>query len=228
MTDTTPRRGGPRRGQALEALRHAVAQGAPQRLAQDALSVDELTTRPQLDALADRLESLHADLMLGGQDNAHRSRVALGSLEDVRRAADVVRAAATHGYPRPALEQLGQQAEAIPTARTSDPSTSHEARPRVPSRRNALGRFLIGFRDHELHTDDDPALTSEEVARRLRALGSEYAKRCSELLALGYIRVARDDDGHERTRQGASGRQRLVFELTPDGRTLADRIIAEQ
>lgn len=229
-TDPTDRRGR-KPGEALAALRRSLEAREPRRIAQDALDVDALTTRPQLEALADRLERMHADLLLGGQDDRHRARTALERLEDVRRAADVVKAAAVHGYPRPPLEQLGRQAEAISAARTSDPSTSHDARPPLVKRGNMLGKLLVAFLllersvldlAHGASLDDvDATLTSEELAHRADLERTEYAKRCSDLAALGYIRVARDGDGHERTRRGASGRQRLVFELTDDGRRVA-------
>jgi hypothetical protein len=235
MSDTTPTpRGGARPGQATDALRRTLAAQAPQRIAQDAIAVEALTTRPQLEALAQRLEEAHAALMLGERSlyrDAH---------EDIRRAADVVRAAAVHGYPRPALEQLGARAEGTPTARSADPATSHDAGASVsgtPTRRNHLGRMLVGFLVFERHVQlmqdaqnahgsnvgapYDHTLTSEELAHRVGLEHAEYAKRMSDLTALGYVRVALDDDGHERTRRGASGRQRLVFELTDDGRRLA-------
>lgn len=121
-----------------------------------------------------------------------------------------------------------------PAARTSDPSTSHQAAAGVtgtPTARNHMGRLLLAFlrleRIAAAETEYmDVTLTSEEAART--AIPSleraEFAKRCSDLQALGYLQVARDVDGHERTRQGRSGRQRLVFELTPAGRALAQGI----
>lgn len=112
-----------------------------------------------------------------------------------------------------------------PSARATDPSTSHAAAANLPKRGNQLGRLLVGFlmfyRQEVGESYPDPTLTSEELAHRIGLERSEYAKRCSDLLALGLIRVARDGDGHERTRQGRSGRQRLVFELTEDGLTVA-------
>lgn len=152
--------------------------------------------------------------------------------------------AALYGYPRPPLEQLGAQAGHLPASRSSDPATARESGERTrltPSARNHLGRLLVGFLMYEHQevrrvrdamgpdadmTDDDvdASLTSEEVAHRVGLGGSEFAKRCSDLLALGFIRVAQDAHGHDRTRQGDSGRQRLVFELTDDGRVMASRI----
>lgn len=136
-----------------------------------------------------------------------------------------------------------------PAARTADPSTSHAAAASVtgtPTARNHMGRLLLAFLRDERASEaqergdeaagvpDDVrpqysrgALTSEEAAAMTlpRPLtGAEFAKRCSDLQALGYLQVAKDADGHERTRQGRSGRQRLVFELTPAGRALAEGI----
>lgn len=146
----------------------------------------------------------------------------------LRSAIHLAEAAARHGYPRPALEHLAHEADRLPSARTADPVTSKDARPRLPTRGNHLGRLLVGFAMYERNVDSlgagDRTLTSEELAHRVGLGGAEYAKRCSDLLALGYIRVARDDDGHERTRRGDAGRQRLVFELTDDGRAVAQRL----
>lgn len=226
----------PRQRRVFAALDQALAADAPTRARQDAFAVEALTSRPALAALADRLEAAHADLLLGGQNDAHRSSVGLRALEDIRRAADLARAAAVHGYPRPALEALGSEADRLPTARTADPVTSHDARPPQATRRNHLGKLLVGFFAYELSeryawgddvTDDDDVdvtLTSEELAARVGLLHAEYAKRCSDLKALGYIRVAKDANGHDRTRRGAAGPQRLVFELTADGRRKAEEL----
>lgn len=228
-----------------DALRAALEEARPQRIAQDALAVEEVTTRPMLDALAERLEHTHAGLLLGGQSVERRSHVGLSALEDIRRAATLARDAARYGYPRPALEQLGAQAGHLPAARSTDPTTARDSGERTrstPSARNHLGKLLVGLlmyeheevrRERETSIDEgrdldmdrvDGALTSEEVAHRVGLGGAEFAKRCSDLLALGYIRVAQDTHGHDRTRRGDSGRQRLVFELTDDGRVMASRI----
>lgn len=156
-----------------------------------------------------------------------RSRVMTGADYDALAALAV--AAATYGYPAPALERLGREASRVPTARTSDPSTSKDATlARVPSLRNQLGRLLAAYAWRVFACAEDPTMTSEEAAH-VAGLSprSEYAKRASELQALGYLRVARDADGHERTRRGAAGPQRLVFEMTDAGAALGERLRAE-
>lgn len=220
----------PRQRRVFAALDQALAADAPTRARQDAIAVEALTSRPALEALADRLEAAHAAAMLEvPQDAAWAFRTA-----DLRATADLARAAAVHGYPRPALEALGSEADRLPTARTADPVTSHDARPPQATRRNHLGKLLVGFlmyeraqsREHPAWDDDgvDETLTSEELAARVGLLHAEYAKRCSDLKALGYIRVAQDSNGHDRTRRGAAGPQRLVFELTADGRRKAEEL----
>lgn len=126
------------------------------------------------------------------------------------------------------------RAEAIPGARATDPATSHSAAASVsgtPTARNQLGRLLLAYlrvdrSAHEWTDDVASGMTSEEAARAAipSLLGSEFSKRCSDLQALGYLRVAKDPAGHDRTRPGRSGRPRLVFELTDAGRTLAEGI----
>jgi hypothetical protein len=116
-----------------------------------------------------------------------------------------------------------------PGARTSDPDTSHEAAAAVsgtPTARNHMGRLLLAYLRQAREYPDDANMTSEEAARvAIPSLDkAEFAKRCSDLVALGHLQVARDTDGHERTRQGRSGRQRLVFELTDKGRRTAEGI----
>jgi hypothetical protein len=207
-------------------LRAAMDSARPRHIAQDALAVEAVTSRPQLEALAERLEDLHANALLG----VGHVELTVSQMDDLRRATAVVLAAARYGYPRPALEQLGAQAGHLPGARSSDPHTARDAAVEVsgrPSTRNQLGRLLVAFRIRETGSmPDDPAMTSEEAATRAGiSLSSEFAKRCSDLTLLGYIKVAQDDDGHDRTRKGRSGLQRLVFELTEDGRRLADDLI---
>jgi hypothetical protein len=210
---------------ALDALRDALAAEQPTSARQDALHLDALTSRPALEALAGYAERLLAATQLD-----RGAQAATIGVERLGQLASLARAAAVHGYPRPALEQLGRDADRLPSARTADPSTSHDARPPVPRRGNMLAKLLVGFLAWERQESDravskvDATLTSEELAKRLDVEHTEYAKRCSDLLALGYIRVARDDDGHERTRRGDSGRQRLVFELTDDGRRKAQEL----
>lgn len=208
------------------ALRAAMKAARPQRIAQDALAVEAVTTRPMLSALAERLEDAHARSILTEGDDLSSDYL---NTDDLARAAAVARAAATYGYPRPPLEQLGAQAGHLPASRTSDPATARESGERTrstPTPVNHLGRLLRGFLSYERTNPRpgggiDATLTSEELAHRVGLMGSEYAKRCSDLLALGYIRVAKDTNGHDRTRAGDSGRQRLVFELTDDGRRMA-------
>lgn len=159
-----------------------------------------------------------------------RARTLVGS--DLDALAALADAAAVHGYPAPMLDRLGRSVAAVPTARTADPSTSKAAHPPTPRRTNHLGRLLLAFLERDAtaeRTGADHTMTSEEVAR---AAGlperSEYAKRCSELQALGLLRVALDDDRHERTRKGGRGLQRLVFELTADGRDVARALDSER
>ena len=134
------------------------------------------------------------------------------------------------------LATLRTEGEAVPGARSSDPSTSHQAAASVsgtPTARNHMGRLLLAYLRHERHQEareaarlpgTDRAMTSEEAAALADLHRAEFAKRCSDLVTLGYLRVARDEHGHERTRQGRSGRQRLVFELTDHGRATAEGI----
>lgn len=192
----------------------AAARQAGPRIAPGALDVAGLTSTPALADLAARAHAAAQSAMLTESD-----AVTL-SLADVQRLADCAAAAAVHGYPRPALERLGVEAQALPAARTSDPGTSKGARPRVPSLRNALGRMLTAY------VACGEPLTSEEAAARAGMdMRSEYSKRASELQALGYLRVVRDRDGREVTRKGATGRPRIVLEPTDDGVTLVRRLI---
>jgi hypothetical protein len=133
----------------------------------------------------------------------------------------LTRAGAVHGWPVGAADRLGQATEHVPTARSTDPSTSR-ADLRRPTTRNQEGRLLVAF------LDDPDGLTSEEAAHRAGLdPRSEFAKRCSVLQSSGLLRVATDDQGRELTRPGRSGRQRLVFTLTAPGRLLARHLRAE-
>jgi hypothetical protein len=67
-------------------------------------------TEPHHDAvaLAQRLDALSYDLMVGGQDNAHRSTLALSGIPDMRRAANLLR-------------DLAAVSAAAPVERATDP-----------------------------------------------------------------------------------------------------------
>src|SRR5690606_34857714 len=114
MTDTTRPR------LAVDALTARIAR--TRATAPDDSGVDpDVLTRPVLEALAERVAAQATAAQVAGSVHA------LVRVDDVAALASLALAAARHGYPRPPLEQLGQQAATIPTARTGDPSTSQEA-----------------------------------------------------------------------------------------------------
>lgn len=101
-------------------------------------------------------------------------------------------------------------AHTIP-ARSSDPETSHAATAAITVRANTQRAYLLAA---FVHYDHDLGLTDEEACHRAPdvSLGSEYAKRCSELREAGLIAPT------GAVRRGASGMARIVSRVTPAGR----------
>lgn len=103
-----------------------------------------------------------------------------------------------------------------PTARTTDPRTSHghwnpdTMRPGTQAHRllQTFGRY------------PDDGLTDEQAMERSEGVSplSEYAKRCSDLRTAGLIH----DTG--RDRKGGSGLDRIVSEITDKGRAVLERL----
>jgi hypothetical protein len=105
--------------------------------------------------------------------------------------------------------------EAGPTARTTDPRTSHQwngekMRPGTQAHRllQTFGRW------------PDDGLTDEQAMEKSDGVSplSEYAKRCSDLRSAGLIR----DTG--RDRKGGSGLDRIVSEITEKGKAVLARL----
>lgn len=95
-------------------------------------------------------------------------------------------------------------------ARRTDPATSHAATRAVTIKAGTQRqRLLTAFNASDSLTDEEAATLANGVT-----LWSEYAKRCSELRAGGFIQVTGEK------RRGESGLQRDVSAITPMG-TLA-------
>lgn len=232
--DRRPNNGGPaamnptppaRRMTAADMLHAATQTALPVDVGRQDLVVMPLTPE-SLEALADALERLHTRATLGDVpvEGSHE----LYALAD---AAQLARDAARYGYPAAALEKVAADARAVPAARLTDPATSHgaaAAKHGEPSHRNHLGRLLLAFRMWEQTCDPHlgTGLTSEEAAERAGIpLTSEYAKRCSELRAGGYLEPEVDEEGREVTREGGAGRPRIVWHLTAKGRRAAAELV---
>lgn len=105
--------------------------------------------------------------------------------------------------------------DVIPS-RNTDPETSHAAEPVKIKAGTQRAYLLQAFHDQVMHFPDF-GLTDEEAmewARRFAPVSasSEYAKRCSELRAGGFIEPTGE------TRPGSAGPQRIVSRITDKGR----------
>lgn len=105
--------------------------------------------------------------------------------------------------------------EGGPTARTTDPRTSHQWNP---------NGMRVGTQAHRLLQTfgrwPDDGLTDEQAMEKSEGVSplSEYAKRCSDLRTAGLIRDT------QRDRKGASGLDRIVSEITDKGRAVLARL----
>lgn len=95
-------------------------------------------------------------------------------------------------------------------SRTTDPRTSHRAEAAITLKAGTQ-RFLLL---EQFGRWPDDGLTDEQAMEKANGVSpsSEYAKRCSELRAAGWIR----DSG--RDRKGNSGLDRIVSEITELGK----------
>lgn len=97
--------------------------------------------------------------------------------------------------------------ESTPTARVTDPPTSHMASMQVRMRAQGSKAALL-----LAHYDAGRDLTDEEAADLAGvSLSSEYATRCSELRNLGFL----DETGRER--EGRAGMARMTSVITVAG-----------
>jgi hypothetical protein len=92
-------------------------------------------------------------------------------------------------------------------ARTTDPSTSHEAANRLSDKRTMLRKLLLSY------SRPGAWLTAEEVSDRAGYVAADGAwKRVSDLLRLGLL----EDTGIKRP--GSSGRMQRVLRISEAGR----------
>jgi hypothetical protein len=105
--------------------------------------------------------------------------------------------------------------EGGPTARTTDPRTSHQYSAERMRKNTQTHRLLATFGRWP-----DDGLTDEQAMERSQGVSasSEFAKRCSDLRAAGLIR----DTG--RDRKGNSGLDRIVSEITEKGQALLAKL----
>jgi hypothetical protein len=102
---------------------------------------------------------------------------------------------------------------AFDMARTSDPDTSHGAA--IIALHGAANNRQLALHHHATtHTD---GLTDFELADLTNIQQTSIGKRRGELVAIGYIERARDDNGVTMTRPSPTGTPAAVWTITSEG-----------
>ena len=113
-----------------------------------------------------------------------------------------------------------------PSARITDPSTSHAAaRDALPRAQSTAAALLLAYETTRARHYPPHGLTAEEASIAVDAPGAW--RRVSDLVRLGLIGPAEHANGNTVTRPGSSGRLATVYRITRRGLDYAATLRAE-